>query len=1241
MPPAADNPDGFWENLRFVALNDELLSTVGAAWDLPPWEAEAFSGEAVDPLRAKAGLLIDSFKGESTWGWKDPRNSLTLPFWERLLPGLKTIIMVRNPLEVAYSMHKRNGTSYALGLRLWELYNRRVLTHTRAEDRIITNYQAFFDHPEQELGKIAAFAGLPESEVGTAAQLVATDRRHTSFTVEQLIDAGVSQQIITLYQDLTRGAAGPEQTRSTPADRLSGTASKLNARVPDAEDTRRELAARRGDEIKFQVQLETYQKTVDELHRELAAKSVAAAAEINRREGRIEELQNAYAHLDRLLQREYDSRNKLLSHRDTLQKEHSKLLADFDRLVQELAQLRQSHEGTLGELAQVRESHKGELEQVRQAHEGTLGELAQVRESHKGELEQVRQAHEGALSELVQARESHKGELEQVRQAHEGTLGELAQVRQRFTQTNQLLQDLSVRLFRFETRNTSLTDRLRKQLLETKKLLRLLDQIEDAAVRLRHSRRWKIANPFGALRAALAGKPVEGFGHLDKNVDKYHSWRTAHPEIKAIDQEIQSLRTYEAAEARPGPSLSLEAPITQAESAPAPRPPAPPKPIAFPTHEEVEVSIIVPVYNQVDFTLSCLAAVQDNSGSLPYEVIVVDDCSTDATPELVAKLPGVTYLRSESNAGFISSCNRGAAAARGKYLVFLNNDTTVTDGWLTALHETFREQPRAGLVGSKLVYPDGRLQEAGGIIWRDGSGWNRGKFQDPASPEYNYLREMDYCSAASVMIPRELFMELGGFDRKYAPAYYEDTDLSFKVAARGLAVLYQPLSIVIHHEGITGGTDLSAGAKKYQAINRSTFTNTWASVLAKKPENGDLSSWEQLTPGGRRILVIDHHLPMADKDSGSLRMFQILKILHHFGHRITFLPDNLADIPPYGDRLRRIGIEVMHHPYCKSVSGYLGEHGRGFDVIILSRCDFAVKHISAVRHLAPQAFLIFDTVDLHFLRQEREAALFQSEELKEGAKEKRQLEYDLIRQADQTWVVSPTEQALLREAHPNSSIEVVSNIVDTPGSATPFPERRDILFIGSFQHPPNVDAVLYFIQEIFPLVQARSRDIRLYIIGGHAPPSIVALASEQIIVAGYQPDVRLFFDTIRLSVAPLRYGAGVKGKINQSMGLGVPVVATSMAVEGMNLVDGEDILRADTPDSFADAVVKLYESEELWNKISANGLENVKRHYSVAAAETQLRGSMKLRPPERLRSSGLNAALERDSAEVVAATDIV
>ena len=539
-------------------------------------------------------------------------------------------------------------------------------------------------------------------------------------------------------------------------------------------------------------------------------------------------------------------------------------------------------------------------------------------------------------------------------------------------------------------------------------------------------------------------------------------------------------------------------------------------------------------------------------------------------------------------------------------MLFLNNDTVVTPGWLRSLLETFSLEPRAGAVGSKLVYPDGRLQEAGGIIWRDGSGWNRGKFGDAQQPEYNFLREMDYCSAAALMIPKSLFESLGGFDTKYAPAYYEDTDLAFKVRRHGYKVFYQPLSQIVHYEGATGGTDISAGAKKYQEINRATFTETWADVLEKKPANGDIASYEALKPGQKRVLVIDHHLPMPDRDSGSVRMFQILNILHRLGHRVTFLPDNLADIESYGNELRKRGIEVVIYPYAKSVSDYLSQHGSNFDIAILSRCDVATQHIDEVRRHAPQSRLIFDTVDLHFVREHREAEITQDPAIRLAAREREEREYSLIDKADETWVVSECERKVILEQRPRAAVEVVSNIVDAPGSNTPFSLRRDLLFIGGFQHTPNVDAVVFFVRDIYPLVRERLPGVRFYIIGDKAPPAVTTLANEHVIVTGLQRDVRPYFESVKLSVAPLRWGAGVKGKVNQSMGFGVPVVGTSVAVEGMDLVDREEILIADTAEDFARAIVELYESEDLWQRISDNGIQKTTAAYSVEIATSQL-----------------------------------
>ncbi|MEP6936774.1 MAG: glycosyltransferase [Chthoniobacterales bacterium] len=767
---------------------------------------------------------------------------------------------------------------------------------------------------------------------------------------------------------------------------------------------------------------------------------------------------------------------------------------------------------------------------------------------------------------------------------------DLALARERFARTYEQLQAKSISLAAHEGRVRELTQRLHDQLSATKKLSQMLVEMKEAAARLRSSRRWQMANPIAALRAKFSqDRSFLGFGHLEKIVSSYQRWRAAHPEMNDIEGQIKALR------GRPVTALQL-----------AEEPEGPAEPTRFPVFQKVDVSVVIPVFNHFHFTRACLSSLRQHLGDHALEVILVDDGSTDETAESAPLIEGVVYLRNGANAGFIASCNLGATKARGEYLVFLNNDTRVTEGWLSTLLETFQDEPSAGLVGSKLIFPDGRLQEAGGIIWNDGSGWNYGKFDDPRKPKYNYLREVDYCSAASVMIPKALFEKLGGFDIRYSPGYYEDTDLSFKVRRSGHKVLYQPLSEAFHFEGATGGTDISTGAKRHQEVNRMTFAATWSAELAARPVPGDLASYFRRVPGQQRILVVDHHLPMPDRDSGSVRMFQILTILCGLGHRVTFIPDDLADTSPYAGDLRKRGIEVVCNPYITSVRDHLSGHGSEYDVVVLSRCDFAYKHLADVRLYAPGSRIVFDTVDLHFLRESREGKLTQNPAIQQRAREKRAREYGLVDGADETWVVSQVEKQLLREQRPERKIEVVTNIVEVHGSATPFALRRDWLFIGSFQHTPNVDAVLYFVQEIYPFLRDRLAGAKFYVIGDKAPPSVIALASENVIITGLQSDVRPYFDSVKLSVAPLRWGAGVKGKINQSMSFGVPVVATSIAVEGMDLIDREEILVADAPEDFAQTLLELYESEELWNRLSQNATEKTSLLYSVEAARNKL-----------------------------------
>jgi GT2 family glycosyltransferase/glycosyltransferase involved in cell wall biosynthesis len=616
---------------------------------------------------------------------------------------------------------------------------------------------------------------------------------------------------------------------------------------------------------------------------------------------------------------------------------------------------------------------------------------------------------------------------------------------------------------------------------------------------------------------------------------------------------------------------------------------------------------VIPTYGEHPVTRQCLASLSASGLDLLFEVIVVDDAYSEPLDVSSIRVQGARVIRNEQNLGFLRSCNKAMASARGHYLLLLNNDTVVHPGAVEALLSAFEDHKSVGAVCAQLRFEDGSLQEAGGIVWRDGSAWNWGRGEDPHDPRFSYPREVDYGSAAALMVERRLWERIGGFDESFAPAYYEDTDFCFAVRAAGYRVIYQPQAVITHLEGISHGTDTGAGMKSHQVTNQGRFTEKWRGVLHSHRANGVDPMLERDRGARARILWVEACMLTPDQDSGSQRTIRLLRILVQMGCKVTFIADNLDGAEPYRTQLASEGIEVIHAPYCQSVEDYLKKHGDQYDVITLCRHYIAIQHTATVRAVNPGAQIWFDTIDLHYLRSRRQFALDNKKSTQDRAELAYREEMSVIADSDVILVVSDIEAEELAKEAPSARVAVVSNIHEISEVKAERQGREGVVFVGGFQHPPNIDAVEFYAKEIWPLFREQCPGVPTYIIGSRMPDGLRKLGeSHGLNMLGFVEDLMPYYTGSVLSIAPLRYGAGVKGKVNEALSFGLPVVGTSAALEGMGLEHGRQAMLADSAKAFAAAMAEAYSNQALWNALSENGQHSLQDRFTPQVAKDAL-----------------------------------
>ena len=630
--------------------------------------------------------------------------------------------------------------------------------------------------------------------------------------------------------------------------------------------------------------------------------------------------------------------------------------------------------------------------------------------------------------------------------------------------------------------------------------------------------------------------------------------------------------------------------------------------LIFPKFAAPKVSIVIPVYNQVGYTYACLASILENTNDVSYEIIIADDVSSDATKEIGNYVKNIGVCRNMVNMGFLKNCNNAVRYARGEYVMFLNNDTQVTPNWLSSLVELIEADSSIGMVGSKLIYPDGRLQEAGGILWSDGSGWNYGRLDNPDKSQYNYVKDVDYISGAAILLSNKLWKEIGGFDELFAPAYCEDSDLAFAVRNKGFRVVYQPRSVVIHFEGISNGTDIyGTGMKHHQIENSKKLKEKWASEFAKQSyNNGNPNPFRARERSQDKpiILFIDHYVPTFDKDAGSKTTMQYIQMFINKGYIVKFLGDNLLNEEPYTSILQQLGVEVIYGTeYHTGIWDWIKDNAEYIDFVYMNRPHISSKYVDFIK-LNTNCKIIYYGHDLHFLRESREFELTGNVKKRKEAEYWKGMETSIMRKADMSYYPSEIEVAAINKIDRNINVKAIiayvyEEFLNAGEINENFEDREGLLFVGGFAHTPNVDAVLWFARDVYPLIR-KKLEIPFYIVGSKVTDEIKALEGEGIAVKGFVSDEELkeLYAKCKLAVVPLRYGAGVKGKVIEAIYNAVPIVTTSIGAEGIPNA-GEILNIADEAELFAEEVCRLYENNDKLSEICKISQQYIKEYHSI------------------------------------------
>ena len=614
--------------------------------------------------------------------------------------------------------------------------------------------------------------------------------------------------------------------------------------------------------------------------------------------------------------------------------------------------------------------------------------------------------------------------------------------------------------------------------------------------------------------------------------------------------------------------------------------------IKFTSHKSPLVSIIIPVYKDSFYTALCLKSIQEAKTKIPYEVIVVDDSPHNEKIQELDLVKNIKLISNKKNIGYLNSCNDGAKKSKAKFLCMLNNDTYVFNDWLDNLHDTFKIFPSAGIVGSLLLNKDFTIQECGSFIFKSGYGYNYGKSFLINSFQTNFTRKVSYCSAASILIDSKLFKSVKGFSKEYYPAYYEDVDLAYKLLKFNKFTYCNPLSKVVHFGSISMGQGDSPVKTKLMIKNKKTFLSKWKDHLPNS-----FYAIEQLYNKNKSVIFFEEHLISPKSDAGSLSIFNFAKLFQSLGYEVIFCFKHLDRISKDFNLLLLHGFQVMSvgtdFDSFKNFKHFLNSNYIKPEILYIARPEFFSLHIDILKKQYPNALVFYDTVDLHYLRMQRENLVLKKEIYsKRSINRLKKIELSNMHKSDISVIRSKYEINHLKQEEKiiEKKLLNLSLLFSEPNKIVSFKKSEGMVFVGNFNHTPNIDALNYFFDEIITKFNEKLMSINIYIIGKNGKyifKDKIKHVHNKVTFIDFVDDINSFLINRRLNLAPLRYGAGIKGKIAQAFVIGLPTISTNIGFEGMDEnVVGD--LKADKPNDFAKKIENFYFGESSWTKVQNN-----------------------------------------------------